>query len=105
MEQTINQVKEQLKHQLRDDLIQIGVKALRHAFRLLPPNSPCQTQIEEMFHLIDVKGQAKIDKLVREHKHRRKAEMNGFIEPRPYCLETCLVHGAEGLLALTNEER
>jgi hypothetical protein len=101
----LKQQKQILKHQLRDDLIQIGVKALRHAFRLLPPNSPCQTQIEEIFHLIDVGDTARITKLVQEHRRFRKAVQNRLTGPRPYILETCLLNGAEDLLQLTNDER
>jgi hypothetical protein len=95
----------QLKHQLRDDLIQIGMKAIRHPFRLLDAENETIKIIEEYFRLIDTRNLTKIKKLVQEHKQFHKQVSERIERPRPHILESCLLRGAETLLALVDDER
>lgn len=86
----LKQQKQQLKHELRDTLVLIGMDAIRHAFRLLPEDSETSRTIENYFALIRSGDTAKIAATMQRIERTKK--------PRQYCLDTCLLHGAEELL-------
>ena len=97
--------KQQLKHNHRDEMVQIGVRAVEHALRLVPELGDCYQRVRHYLDLIERRDIQQITVLAKKHDEFRQAVANRVKQPRPYTIETCLIHGAEKLLKLSVTER
>ena len=85
---------EKSKHQLRDDLVGIGIQALEHALRFLPEDNLIRKTIQE--HLSALRG----------HDAEKITEFIRAIKPvEVYSPETCLVRASYALLKVSMSEK
>ncbi len=98
------QLKEQLKHEHRDEMVQIGIRAVQHALRWIPGTSEAHRSITKYIELVQTKSST-IPELVRQHGQIQQAIANRVLAPLPYTIDTCLIHGTESLLKLSISEK
>lgn len=98
------QLNRRLKYEHRVNMVQIGIRALEHALRLIP-KSPEHKTATKYIELIQQGRSEEISALVQQHQKQRRAIVNKEVEPRPYTAETCLVLAAEELLRLSVSEK
>lgn len=101
----VNLLKQQLKHSFRDEMVQIGIRAIEHALRLVSPDSKTYRTVTEYIQLIRDKKLPEIAQLVREHQRIENDVRNRIIPDRPYTIETCFTEAAESLLKLSISEK
>lgn len=98
----MNQQKQQLKHEHRDRMVQIGIEAVEHALRLIPQNSEFKT-VQEYLGLIRDHDVQQIAKLVQQH--RRIKPLSGDRYREMFYCENRLLEATRELLKLAITER
>lgn len=101
----MNPLKQQLKYSFRDEMVQIGIRAIEHARRLISSDSKTFRTVTEYIQLIRDKKVLEIAQLVREHRRIENDVRNRIIPDRPYTIETCFTEAAESLLKLSISEK
>jgi hypothetical protein len=89
----MNEQKQQLKHEHRDRMVRIGVRAIEHA--LLPENSQI---VKDYLDLIRNHETEKIAEMVRSHRE-------DFRQCFPASRERCLIRAVGALLELSITEK
>jgi hypothetical protein len=103
MEQ-IKKIKQVLKHQHRDELVQIGIRAIEHALRLKPDQATTQVIQQRLSDLRNNDTSAAAE-IIREHDETRNRVAHRLASPVPYTKENVLLSATVELFRLATTEK
>jgi hypothetical protein len=103
MEQ-IKKNKQDLKHQHRDELVQIGIRAIEHALRFRPDQKMTQV-IQQRLSDLRNNDTSRAADIIRDDDERRRRVASRLASPVPYTKENVLLSATVELFRLATTEK